>query len=125
MLCYGCVGAFVHIPLSHNSVQSHNSVHFLLYTCLTSLIKDSGSLHSALVVKSEICGKNRFLYQLYLRNYQNVNFSPIQMQHCILDHASSKFIQKSYRVVDVWPCQQSHLTISELCISTVDAQCGM
>ena len=84
-----------YIPLSHNSVQSHNSVHFLLYTCLTSLIKDSGSLHSALVVKSEICGKHRFLNETYLINDQNVNFSPIQMQHCIFDHTSYKFIQKS------------------------------
>ena len=48
------------IPLSHNSVQSHNSVLFLLYTCLTSLIKDSRSLHSTLVVKSELCGKIGF-----------------------------------------------------------------
>ena len=56
------------IPLTHNSVQSHNSVHFLLYKCLTSLIKDSGSLHSALVVKTEICGKNRFLNVTYLIN---------------------------------------------------------
>ena len=29
-------------------------------TCLTSLIKDSESLHSALVVKSDICGKKQF-----------------------------------------------------------------
>ena len=47
------------IPLSHNSVQSHNSILFLLYTCLTALIKDSGSLHSTLVVKSELCGKKQ------------------------------------------------------------------
>ena len=82
------------IPLSHNSVQSHNSIHFLLYTCLTSLIKDSGSLHSALVMKIEICGKNRFFSETYLINDQNVNISPIQMQDCIFDHTSSKFIQK-------------------------------
>ena len=108
------------IPLSHNSVQSHNSVFSL---CLTSLIKDSGSLHSTLVVKSELRGKNRFLNETYLINYQNINFSPIQMQHCFFDHTSSKFIQKCYLVVGVWSCQQSHLTISELCRSTVDAQC--
>ena len=29
------------IPLTRNSVQSHNSVHFLSFTCLMSLIKDS------------------------------------------------------------------------------------
>ena len=64
---------FACIPLTHNSVQSHNSVHFLLYTCLTSLIKDSGILHSALVIKTEICGKNRFLNDTKLINDQNVN----------------------------------------------------
>ena len=50
----------IYIPITQNSVQSHNSVRFLLYTCLTSLNKDSESLHSALVVKTEICEKNRF-----------------------------------------------------------------
>ena len=113
------------IPLTHNSVQSHNCVHFLLYTCLTSLIKDSGSLHSALIIKTEICGRNRVLNKTYLINDQNVNISPIQMQNCIFDHTSSKFIQKSNSFVGVWPCQQSHMTISELCRSTVDAQFGM
>ena len=51
----------VYIPLTHNSVQSHNSIHYLSFTCLTSLIKDTGSFHSALVVKTEVCGKKRFL----------------------------------------------------------------
>ena len=48
---------FGFIPVTHNSIQSYNSIHFLLFMCLTSLIKDSGSLHSALVVKTEICGE--------------------------------------------------------------------
>ena len=48
------------IPLTHNSVQSHNSVHFLLFTCLTSCIKEFGSLHSSLAVKTEISGKTGF-----------------------------------------------------------------
>ena len=125
MLILELVKEVICIPLSHNSVQSHNSVHFLLFTCLTSLIKDSGSSHSALVVKTEICGKNRFLNETYLINDQNVNISLIQMLHCILTTQALNIYKKSYPVVGVWSCQQSHMTISEFCRSTVDAQCGM
>ena len=53
-----------YIPPTHNYVQSHNSDFHV-----TSLIKDSGSLHSALVVKTELFGKNRFLNETYLINY--------------------------------------------------------
>ena len=69
--------------------------------------------------------KNRFLNETYLINDQNVNISPIQMQDCIFDHTSSKYLQKSYPVHGIWSCQQSEMTISELCTSTVDAQCGI
>ena len=69
--------------------------------------------------------KNRFLNETYLINDQNVNFAPIQMQHCIFDHTNSKYLQKGYPVDVVWSCQQSRMTICELCTSTVDAQCGM
>ena len=47
-------------PLTHNSVQSHNSVHFTLFARLAALIKDSGSLHSAKAVKTEKCEKTGF-----------------------------------------------------------------
>ena len=97
------MGLNAYIPLTHNSVQSHNSVHFFLYTCLTSLIKDSVSLHSALVVKSEICGTNSFLNETYLINYQNVNYSPVKMQLCIFNHTCSKFIQKVIQLLASGP----------------------
>ena len=82
--------------------------------CLTSLIKDSGSLHSALVVKTEVYGKNRFLNETYLINDQNVNISPIQTKHCIFDHTPSKYLQKklSSKLLASGPVN-SHLTISE------------
>ena len=60
--------------LTHISVQSHNSVHFLSFTCLMSLIKDSRILHSALVVKTDICGKNRVLNENYLINHIKYQF---------------------------------------------------
>ena len=42
------------------------------------MIKDSGSLHSALVVKPEICEKDRFLNKTYLLNDQNSIFHPFK-----------------------------------------------
>ena len=52
-------------------------------------------------------------------------FTIIKMLHCILTTQALNIYKKSYPVVGVWSCQQSHMTISELCRSTVDAQCGM
>ena len=99
------------IPLTQNSVQSHNSVQFLLFTCLTTLIKDSISLHSALVVKTYYVEKRVLnVNGTYLINDQNVNISPIQMQHGIFDHKNSKYLEKRYPVVGFWSCQQSNMT---------------
>ena len=71
-----------------------------------------------------MCGKNRFLHESYLINDQNVIFSPIQMQHCIFDHTSSKYLEKKdIKLLASGPVN-SHMTIiSELRRSTVDAQC--
>ena len=87
--------------------------------------KDSESLHSALVVKTEICEKTVFLNETYLINDQNVNISPIQINIKFLSMQALKIYKKSYPVVGVWSCQRSQMTISELCRSTVEAQCGM
>ena len=69
--------------------------------------------------------KNVFLNETCLINYQNVNISPVKMQRCILTTQVLNLYKKSYPVVGVWSCQQSHMTISEMCRSKVDTQYGM
>ena len=51
------------------------------------------------------------------KTYLNISFSPINMKYCNFDHTSS--------IYKAWSCQPSDVTISKVCRSTVDAQCGM
>ena len=52
-------------------------------------------------------------------------FHPFKCNIVFLTTQALNLYKKSYPVVGVWSCQQSHMTISELCRSTADAQGGM